>query len=44
MEYKLLIPYFREMEKHIHKKFENRYEWVIAGINDVIKEIKNYEK
>ena len=44
IEYKLHTQNFREIEKHIHDKFENRHEWVRAGLDNIIKEIKNYEK
>ena len=44
VEYKIYTPFFREIEKHIHKKFENRHEWVRAKLNDIIEGIKDYEK
>ena len=44
IEYKIHTPFFREIEKHIHKKFENRHEWVRNKLENIIKEIKNYEK
>ena len=44
IEYKIHTPFFREIEKHIHEKFENRHEWVRASLQDIIEEIKNYEK
>ena len=33
---------FREIEKHIHQKFDNRHEWVRADLKDIIGEIENY--
>ncbi len=42
LESYVLTEHFRELEQHIHKKFENRHEWVKADINDIIKEIENY--
>ena len=44
LEYQFLTPHFREIEKHIHKKFKNRSEWVQASTEEIIKEIENYKK
>ncbi|MCY4050800.1 MAG: DNA methyltransferase [Gammaproteobacteria bacterium] len=42
IKYKLETPYFREIEKHIHEIFPNKYEWVQGELNDIIKAIENY--
>ena len=39
---KLLL--FREIEKFIHNKFENKHEWVKAELNEIIAEIKSYKE
>ena len=44
LEYKIYTPWFRELEKHIHKTFENRFEWVKADLKDIIKELENFKK
>ena len=44
MIYKFHTTKFREIEKYIHNKFENKHEWVLAKSKDIIKEIENYEK
>ena len=36
MEYKKETPLFREIEKHIHSKFENNHEWVKADLKNII--------
>jgi hypothetical protein len=43
-EFVLHTSKYREIEKHIHEKFENRHEWVRANLKDIIEEIKDYEK
>lgn len=43
MEYKLLTPHYREIEKYIHRRFNARHEWVNAPLADIIKAIKNYK-
>ena len=43
LEYKKETPLFREIEKFIHKQFENHHEWVQTDLQDIIKEIKHYE-
>lgn len=43
MKYKLETPHFREIEIHIHEKFENKHEWVRGQIEDIIYEIENYD-
>ena len=42
LEHQKYTPYFREIEKFIHNKFENMFEWVKADLKDIITEIKNY--
>ncbi len=42
LEYKILTPIFREIEKHVHQKFENMFEWVKADLKDIVKEIESY--
>ena len=44
LEYKLETPYFREIEKFIHSKFENNHEWVKADLTKIVAEIKNYKE
>ncbi len=43
LEYKILTPLFRAIEKHIHDTFENMFEWVKADLQEMIKEIENYK-
>ena len=43
-EYKIETEKYRELEKYIHEKFENRREWVYANLDDIIKEMKLYIK
>ena len=43
MEYKKETPLFREIEKHIHSKFENNHEWVKADLKNIIAAIKTYQ-
>ena len=44
MIYTFSTTNYREIEKHIHKKFESLYEWVKADVEEIKKEIKSYEK
>ena len=44
LEHTKYTPYFREIEKHIHDKFDNRHEWVRANLKDIISEIENYKR
>ena len=44
IEYKFETPFFREIEKFIHNKFENKHEWVKAELNEIIAEIKSYKE
>ena len=34
---------FRELEKHIHRKFENAHEWVKADLKDIVSEMRTFE-
>ena len=43
-EYKIETEKYRELEKHIHEKFENRHEWVHANLDDIIEEMNLYIK
>ena len=43
LEYHFLTSHFREIEKHIHKRFDNSFEWVRAGKEEIIKEIEGYK-
>ena len=43
LEYTKYTPYFREIEKHTHTKFDNRHEWVRGNLKDIIKEIENFD-
>ena len=42
LEYKVLTPHFRELEKYIHDTFDNRHEWVQADLKKLIQAIDNY--
>lgn len=44
IEYTIQTSKFRELEKHIHQKFENKHEWVIANLQDIKQEIKSFIK
>ena len=44
LEHAHKTEYFRELESHIHKVFDNLFEWVKASTEEIIKEIKKYEK
>ena len=41
LEFKYETPWYRELEKHIHHKFDNNHEWVSADLKTVIAEIKS---
>ena len=43
MERSVLTENYRELEKHIHDKFENKHEWVCGDLGEIIAEINNYE-
>ena len=42
LEYKIHTHLFREIERHIHEKFDNIFEWVRTDLKDIIGEIENY--
>ena len=42
LEHNITTPYFREMENHIHNKFKFSHEWVNGNLQDIIKEIDNF--
>ena len=43
LKFYFLTPYYREIEKYIHKKFNALGEWVHADLENIKKEIKNYK-
>ena len=43
VEFKIETPWFRETERFIHDKFENKHEWVKGNLSDIIDEIKIYQ-
>jgi len=43
IEFHYLTAHFREIEKHIHEKFENKREWVQAKLSDIREAIENYK-
>ncbi|MCY4149795.1 MAG: DNA methyltransferase [Gammaproteobacteria bacterium] len=43
IEYRLETPDFRELEKHIHKTFPNKHEWVQGDLREIIKAIREYK-
>lgn len=43
MEFKMETPWFRETERHIHDKFDNKHEWVTGAMDDIINEIRSYK-
>ena len=43
VEFTLLTEKYREIEKHIHHKFNNKHEWVTGSLKDIINEIENYK-
>ena len=43
IEHTKLTPYFREIENQVHTKFDNRHEWVRAKLEDIIKEIEEFD-
>ena len=44
LECRHLTHNFREIEKYIHAKFDNKHEWVIGDLNEIKHEIKSYDK
>ena len=43
VEFTLLTEEYREIEKYIHRKFNNKHEWVTGNLKDIINEIENYK-
>ena len=43
LEHKKYTHLFKETERHIHNKFENKHEWVKGKLEDIINEIENYK-
>ena len=43
VEFTLLTEKYREIEKHIHHKFNNKHEWITGNLKDIINEIENYK-
>ena len=43
MEFKMETPWFRETERYIHDKFDNKHEWVTGNKDDIINEIRSYK-
>ena len=44
LEHKLHTQYFRVIEKHIHKIFESKHEWIQAKLKEIKREIFSYHK
>ena len=42
IEHKVLTPHFRALERHIHKIFDNRHEWVRGELKAIIREMDNF--
>ena len=42
LEHKVFTDRYRELEKHIHDKFENRHEWVKAKLDEITQEMLKY--
>ena len=43
LKFYFLTPYYREIEKYIHKKFNALGEWVHADLENIKKAIENYK-
>ena len=44
MEFHYLTPCFREIESHIHNRFESKHEWVTADLSALREAIENYKQ
>lgn len=44
LEFSVETPLYFETEAHIHKHFDNKYEWVKASLDDIKREILNYAR
>ncbi|MBC6399744.1 MAG: GIY-YIG nuclease family protein [Ekhidna sp.] len=42
LEYSLHTPHFRAIENYIHKKYDNKREWVQGELKDIQRDIENY--
>jgi len=43
VRFKMETPDFRKLEKHIHRIFPNKREWVQADLNEIINEMKKFK-
>lgn len=43
LRHSVQTPHFRELERYIHSKFENKYEWVSGRLDDIKYEIDNFK-
>ena len=43
LEFSLLTENFREIEKYIHSKFDNKHEWVRGNLQEIIQSIKEFD-
>ena len=44
LEFYLLTEKYREIEQHIHNKFQKKHEWVQGDLKKITNEIKSYNK
>ena len=42
VEFKLLTPHYKTLEKFIHRKFGGNYEWVPGKLEEIIQAMKDY--
>ena len=42
LEFSILTPHYRQVETYIHRKYNNKHEWVTGKLEDIIEDIKNY--
>ncbi|MDE0092908.1 MAG: DNA methyltransferase, partial [Gammaproteobacteria bacterium] len=43
LRHSVQTPHFRELERYIHSKFENKHEWVSGRLDDIKFEIDNFK-
>ena len=43
LEYHKASPYFVEIEKYIHDKYPNKHEWIKGNLEDITKDIENFD-
>ena len=43
LEYHKASPYFVEIEKYIHEKYPNKHEWIKGNLEDIKKDIENFD-